>query len=743
MTDVISSWLHGMFGFPWVGVKRQEKVADGGLKLLAAKPQKFGLVEASTVTTKLKRKRRNNEEIATTLRKSKKRRPEYMSHVEVPRSVTHANTPDASILSLETHIFPENTKSTAGKGDQGLQSEQSLRTNQSPQTNRTLQTAQVSPMERPRVLYWDEGTEKETIMVWGEEQVAATLESARRLIERHFGLEILLKHRENRLIEQELAKAHIMYEQLRRCELIPYSQPTIQVRDVSAATGSHVLEGSQRQNLAPLPGVVDGPYTRHLAQWLLPDPPFDISETTSKTSKRASIKAPSKATSGAKAGPSTANSTATTTPSSRSQRGSNTSRLQSLLFNHAGTKEDKEQLIVRRPSDGQWLKIVCPYDGQMKFGNMQGFINHCRIRHKRYFLTHDEAAQACGHVVQHDESGVVVESPGFDVVHPVKNSTSYESAVAARLPITSTTTSNDKRKRAPSQSEDLDGASNEQNLHQSCSSTHAPDNASNTQPSTSSPTTSFFIPSSLTPSLSALFTKRGKGGDLKQLVDEAKIKVVETATKVDQAKKGSARSKSQFGFDGVYEHENDDGDDEDDKEEDNSEPEASQPSFSTAEGRVRGRILPRSTMSPAPLDRPSSDKGLNGQARRPGKLNTHIPQPYHASEVHDQLSNSRALNLSPNTVESNPAPSLVSDDGDYEDAHESEAPSSAGEDDQDSYLDVEVEEEVCSSSADPELAAAKKARPTVRRGSALTRQASTQGGQGTRRVSFASPVKGE
>lgn len=40
------------------------------------------------------------------------------------------------------------------------------------------------------------------------------------IIEHQFNLEILMKHRELRLIEQELAKCQIALEQLRRCEIV-------------------------------------------------------------------------------------------------------------------------------------------------------------------------------------------------------------------------------------------------------------------------------------------------------------------------------------------------------------------------------------------------------------------------------------------------------------------------------------------------------------------------------------------
>ena len=680
-------------------------MVDGGLKLLAAKPQKISVVEAPVVMTKLKRRRRENEEITASFRKTKKRKPEFMSHVEVPRSVTHSNTPDASIPSSETSISPEDTASVVGKGSQASQI-QSLQTDKPLQKIIASQTARVIPME------------KESVMDGGKELTTSEIEATRKVLERAFNFEILLKHQEIRFIEQELAKGRIEYEQLRRCRLIPFPQPAATIGLMRKKPGSNAQGGqsqilAQSQSLAPPPGVVDGPYTRHYAQWLLPDPKFDAPENTSKTSKRTLKKAASSKQTSGVAG----SSTSTTATAFRGQRSSNTSRLQSLPATHGGPKDNKEQLIIRRPSDGQWLRIECPYDGQMKFGNMQGFINHCRIRHDRHFSTHEEASRACGHAVQLDDSGAVIEGTSSDITHANDTSLSHEDAVPTLPPTTSSTASTNKRKRTSSYARDVDEGSNDRDSQNQHTSTSAPENVPSMLPSQTSSTNPTFIPSPLTPNLSALFAKRGTDGDLKQMVDEAKTKVVETAPEVDRSEKRKPTSRRRLGLDGTDEYEGEDG-----ETENESEPEASKYGSLTPQGLVRGGHLSQAIVSPATLDRPSGDKGLNMQARRPGKLNTSIPHSGHAS---------RPLNLSPNTIESNPAPSLVSDDGDYEDAHESEAPSSAGEEnDEDGYMDVEVENEICGSAADPELAAASKARPATRKESALRRQS-------TRRVSFA------
>lgn len=76
----------------------------------------------------------------------------------------------------------------------------------------------------------------------------------------------MLKHRELRLIEQEIAKTQTCIEQLRRCTLLPFPGA-----EASLSPQPNLIPG----HYAPLSGLVDGPYTRHYRQWLLPDRRFD------------------------------------------------------------------------------------------------------------------------------------------------------------------------------------------------------------------------------------------------------------------------------------------------------------------------------------------------------------------------------------------------------------------------------------------------------------------------------------
>ncbi|KAI8815957.1 uncharacterized protein EV422DRAFT_337011 [Fimicolochytrium jonesii] len=44
-------------------------------------------------------------------------------------------------------------------------------------------------------------------------------------------------------------------------------------------------------------------------------------------------------------------------------------------------------------------RLACPACQRWQFANMQGFINHCRLKHEMEFPSHSEAARACGAVV--------------------------------------------------------------------------------------------------------------------------------------------------------------------------------------------------------------------------------------------------------------------------------------------------------------------------------------------------------
>lgn len=229
----------------------------------------------------------------------------------------------------------------------------------------------------------------------------------RQTISTQLNLEILLKHRELRLIDQELAKCQVALEQLRRCTEIPYPATQSLSEQVSLGQGAPLRRPKERWPArSPAPwGVTDGPYTRHYAKWLLPDPCFDggrpeLSSSADSTSMSAS---------GRHIRGSVPDFAQLAGKSSRSVRALNHAALP------AGYGEPKQKptgpMILKRKSDGKMVKLVCPDCGRHDFGSAQGFINHCRIGHQRNFASHDAAAEGCGEPVEIDESGIIKGAP--------------------------------------------------------------------------------------------------------------------------------------------------------------------------------------------------------------------------------------------------------------------------------------------------------------------------------------------
>lgn len=311
------------------------------------------------------------------------------------------------------------------------------------------------------------------------------LESIRSVIQTQMSLEILLKHKELRLIDQEIAKTQIALEQLRRCTEIPYPATQQLSLDVSHGVGPSLRSDFK----TPLPhspapwGVVHGPYSRHYAKWLLPDRHFDGGEPE-PVSLMSAGKSPMKSRS--------MRGSFTDSPqvvnSSRSQR---SGKLKALPAGYGQPKEKATgPMIVKRKSDGVMVKLVCPDCGRHDFGSAQGFINHCRIGHGRSFASHDAAADACGEAVEYDDSGVMlgvepVITPTATNVHPLIRSAKLLSPGQTQL----------------------------QNLRASGSSLPMPKKASPD-----------FKASSLTPHLSDLIKNRGLGLDLLDIVSDAKTK---------------------------------------------------------------------------------------------------------------------------------------------------------------------------------------------------------------------------
>ncbi|KAI9039468.1 uncharacterized protein KD926_009342 [Aspergillus affinis] len=514
----------------------------------------------------------------------------------------------------------------------------------------------------------------------------------RETIEAQLSLEVLLKHNELRLIDQEIAKCQVALEQLRRCAEIPYpaSHPAGLSPSVSAGTGMAVLApGNGPAPLSPAPwGVADGPYTRHYARWLLPDPRFDGGEIEPGTPT--AIGAVGTPTAEGRSTRGSAGDAGFLAGKSRSQRASaGSTRLQSLPNGYPAPKEKAGPMIIRRKSDGVMVKLICLDCRRDNFSSTQGFINHCRIAHSRNFASHDAAAVASGEPVEVDEAGAIVggknEPPSTATagyVHPLIRS-AHVIEPSSKTPSSGSEApgSDSATPRKPSVS-GRQGSSAVKTPRASA----RPLLSKQTTPATANVS---FMASPDTPHLSSLMQMRGVGLDLDRLVGEAK-------TTVDL---------------GAYS-----------SDEGESEAEPEQPPAGEVPDQQNSRVgrqPMRTTASQGTSRRPGSRKGVEKTSHRPFPIETLTPtrpapyqspygptasRPSQLLDLREVDGIDRASNLSPNTMESNQAPSLVSDDeDDYEEASDSESPgpssSEAGDHEEDfSHIDVEGDEDGAASS---------------------------------------------
>lgn len=229
------------------------------------------------------------------------------------------------------------------------------------------------------------------------------------VINHQFGTEILLRHQELRFINQELAKCQAALEQLRRCHLIPYPTtcPTPQqMLDIVDGKTPAVQSktGGPAPQWAPPYGVVDGPYARHYAKWLIPDPKFDgqilewqampaVSRNAVEGRSMRNI-LPEGATIGKRV--------------ARGQTGHKPAA--GYVAAAAPPTKTKGPCILKR-GDGVLVKLVCnecppPRGPREDFSSTQGFINHCRISHHREYKSHEEAAVHCGEPIDVSEEKV-------------------------------------------------------------------------------------------------------------------------------------------------------------------------------------------------------------------------------------------------------------------------------------------------------------------------------------------------
>lgn len=354
---------------------------------------------------------------------------------------------------------------------------------------------------------------------------AAGSTSVQQAIQHQVNLEILYKHRELRLIEQELAKCQVALEQLRRCESIPYPgalQPSL---NVTSGTGPAIeATASMTQPESPAPwGVVDGPYTRHYATWLLPDAKFDSAPVA-----HGPLPYPDTSTSVRSA---TRNSISIAPVNTRQRRASRDSWYGSISLPNSAvpsamptpvlTRSKGGPLVIKRLSDNMPVKLICCRCHRHNFCSVQGFLNHCRIGHKLDYKSHEAAAQSCGQLLGPDELHLAeqIQSTGSSQHYRMPNPgppmpappPKKEASIAAPgihwLNSTSTSNRTWKKRSKPalSKSKSSDQVAHPQQTPASTAFQSAP-----------------YAASSAAPHLSAHFERHKLGGDLQSLAASAK-----------------------------------------------------------------------------------------------------------------------------------------------------------------------------------------------------------------------------
>lgn len=468
------------------------------------------------------------------------------------------------------------------------------------------------------------------------------LEDAEDRIESTFQLQILLKHEEKRIIDARLAKCQAALEQLRRLHLKPYpiNCPTPQqMLDISAGKGYALQRPNEPvPRYAPPYGVVDGPYSRHYERWLIPHRDFDGVNYEAHPAHEVS-----RARGSFAEGRTTRNSFTEPSTSARGRlsRGAPVPKLQALSSAQPQRKANAGPCVLKR-SDGQTVKLVCLDCNRENFSSTQGFINHCRIAHKRDFKSHDEAAM---------KSGQPYDPPDADA-----------SAVEERAQVPAPT-----QAPAPLQPPRHVGTVNplardDMTYKEACASLNArvaealkkytqgglprastkpAGGALNGEPEAKADVqhASSFEAAPETPYLSQLMKNRKISVNLPDLVSDAKTKVsLDDITPGEESDDEESSSASKLNPDAV-----------------------------PARVPVVKRVPARTANSPAPhTGRPTSSKAFaHGMGlSRPSE----VAAKGHASS--DEDVEMEEPSLSPNTLVSNNAPSLVSDDGEYDDSDE-------------------------------------------------------------------------
>lgn len=477
-------------------------------------------------------------------------------------------------------------------------------------------------------------------------------------IEMAFLSQISLKHMELESINKEIGKCQAALEQLRRCHLIPYpvNAPTpAQMLDVVQGKG-HALQqpGQPVPRYAPPFGVVDGPYARHYAKWLIPHPHFDGVQYEERGALHAQY-------AWGVEGRSTRNSGVEGSKHvrGRASRGEPMPAFQSLTAEKPQPKAKAGPCLIKR-SDGVTVKLQCVDCERDNFNSVQGFINHCRIAHKREFKSHEEAATKSG---QPWDSAEEAAGAGQEPVLPKtsrsipKETPKAPPATVAANVLTGTQMSNSEACASlVSRIESVMSL-----WEQSQRATHK-ETKTSTKSEVEAETPAAFEGSLETPHLSKLMRSRKFAGSLADIVKEAKTPLLfEDITPDEESEDEISSAGKDIERDGPA---------------------------------VVKRLPAGASKSPMmSAARPASSKGVTPSRSRAPAPRTRLDQ----DMVSDEDVEVEEPTLSPNTLIPNSAPSLVSDDGEYDDSEDASSVSGHSEgldaESVSDVADINIEEE--------------------------------------------------
>lgn len=193
------------------------------------------------------------------------------------------------------------------------------------------------------------------------------------LIKNQFDLEILLKHHELNVIEDEVAKIHVLMIQMKRNSANPLIPALNEPVHFTQIYSKYLQNSPEEQGTSPSTVVSSEPAET--------SPGYQLPLTRSK---------------------STTNDNPRSSDNCEKNKSNNDSdlKIQSL---------EKPQCLIRR-CDGVIVRLICPECKRENFFSPQGFINHCRISHSLEFTSHDAAAVKCGvEIDAQDELGMLAQ----------------------------------------------------------------------------------------------------------------------------------------------------------------------------------------------------------------------------------------------------------------------------------------------------------------------------------------------